>query len=79
MAPPTENVLIIGATGVIGRYITKALVNAQPPFKRIGIYTSAATAEGKAAELQPLKDKGVDVFVGALDDEAKILEAFKGR
>ncbi|KAK0642275.1 Isoflavone reductase-like protein P3 [Lasiodiplodia hormozganensis] len=78
MAPPTENVLVIGATGVIGRYITNALVNAQPPFKRIGIYTSAATVEHKAAQIQALKEKGVEVFVGDFNDESKILEVYKG-
>ncbi|KAL1646626.1 hypothetical protein SLS58_003213 [Diplodia intermedia] len=78
MAPPTENVLVFGATGVIGRYITKALVNAQPAFKRIGIYTSAGTVEKKAAEIQLLKDKGVEVIVGDFNDEAKILDAYKG-
>ncbi|KAL1627848.1 hypothetical protein SLS54_002114 [Diplodia seriata] len=77
MAPPTENVLVFGATGVIGRYITKALVNAQPAFKRIGIYTSAGTVETKAAEIQLLKDKGVEVIVGDFNDEAKILDAYK--
>lgn len=78
MAPPTENVLVIGATGVIGRYITNALVNAQPPFKRIGIYTSAATVEHKAAQIQALKEKGVEVFVGDFNDESKILDVYKG-
>ncbi|OJD31376.1 isoflavone reductase family protein [Diplodia corticola] len=78
MAPPTEKVLVFGATGVIGRYITNALVNAQPPFKRIGIYTSADTVERKAAEIQALKNKGVDVFVGSFNDEDKILEVYKG-
>lgn len=78
MAPPTENVLIFGATGVIGRYITDAIVNAQPPFKRIGIYTSADTVEKKAAEIQSLKDKGVEVIAGDFKDDYKILGTFKG-
>lgn len=78
MAPPTEKVLVFGATGVIGRYIVKALVHAQPPFKRIGIYTSANTVEKKAAEIQSLKDKGAEVIVGDFNDEAKILETYKG-
>ncbi|KAH7063224.1 putative isoflavone reductase family protein [Macrophomina phaseolina] len=78
MAPPTEKVLVFGATGVIGRYIVKALVHAQPPFKRIGIYTSANTVEKKAAEIQSLKDKGAEVIVSDFNDEAKILETYKG-
>ncbi|GME28896.1 Isoflavone reductase family protein [Neofusicoccum parvum] len=78
MAPPTENVLVIGATGIIGRFITNHLVDAAPPFKRIGIFTSAGTVEKKAAEIQSLKDKGVEVIVGDFNDEAKILEAYKG-
>ncbi|KAF4312327.1 NmrA-like protein [Botryosphaeria dothidea] len=77
MAPLTEKVLVFGATGVIGRYIVQALVNAQPPFKRIGIYTSPNTVQNKATEIQSLKEHGVEVIAGDFTDEAKILEAYK--
>ncbi|KAF2087116.1 NAD(P)-binding protein [Saccharata proteae CBS 121410] len=76
--PSPQNILIFGATGTIGAYITSAIVSAQPPFQRVAIYTTASTVSKKAAQIAALKEKSVEIFVGDVADESAILDAFKG-
>ncbi|KAK7536895.1 uncharacterized protein J3D65DRAFT_676946 [Phyllosticta citribraziliensis] len=75
--PPSQRILIFGATGKIGTYITSAIANASPPFARVAIYTSANTVAAKAAHIEALKARGVDVVVGELDDDDKIKETYQ--
>ncbi|KAK8155697.1 hypothetical protein IWX90DRAFT_391617 [Phyllosticta citrichinensis] len=75
--PPSQRILIFGATGKIGTYITSAIANASPPFARVAIYTSANTIAAKAAHVEALKARGVDVVVGELDDDDKIKETYQ--
>ena len=74
-----QNVLIVGATGVIGRYITAAIVNAKSSFGRISILTSPKTAVEKVEEVAALKSNGVQVKTGSLDEEADVKAAYSGR
>ena len=41
VAAEAEAVLIFGATGLVGKHITDAILNSAPPFRRVGIFTSA--------------------------------------
>lgn len=76
---PAQNILIIGATGVVGTYITRAIVDAQHQFNRICVLTSERTVVEKVQDICALESWGVEVFVGSLDDEHKVKEAYKGK
>ncbi|KAK7515466.1 NmrA-like family-domain-containing protein [Phyllosticta citriasiana] len=76
--PPSQRILIFGATGKIGAYITSAIADVSPSFARVAIYTSTSTVTGKAAQIEALKARGVEVIVGELDDDDKIKEAYMG-
>lgn len=76
---PPPNILIIGATGVIGTYITEAIVTHKHEFGRLAIFTSKKTVVEKVREICALESWGVEVFVGDLDDEEKVKEAYRGR
>lgn len=74
-----QNVLIIGATGVVGTYITRAIVDAQHLFNRICVLTSEKTVVEKVQDICALESWGVEVFVGRLEDEKRVKEAYKGQ
>ena len=75
---PAKNILIIGATGVIGTYITRAIVDAKQHFGRICVLTSEKTVIEKVQDICALESWGVEVFVGRLEDEKRVKEAYKG-
>ncbi|RFU26259.1 hypothetical protein B7463_g10076, partial [Scytalidium lignicola] len=62
--PQPKRILLFGATGVIGVYILDALIQTQPHFEKVGIFTSPGTVEQKATQIQSLKDQGVEVIAG---------------
>lgn len=66
--PPT-NLLILGATGTIGSYITHAIIDARPHFGRICVYTSEKTIIEKVRDVCALDTWGVEIYVGELTDE----------
>ena len=74
-----KNILIIGATGVIGTPITKAIVSAKSDFGRIAILTSEKTASQKTDLISPLKQSGVEVLTGDLTNESDVKKAYRGR
>jgi len=74
MAP---NILIIGATGAIGKPITAQIVATKSSFGRITILTSPKTVVAKAAEIEALKSQGVAVLVGDLTVEADVKNAYE--
>ena len=74
-----QNVLIIGATGIIGRYITAAIVSAKSNFGRISILTSPKTIAEKVEEIATLESNGVQIKSGSLDDEANVKAAYDGK
>lgn len=79
MATKTNNILVVGATGLIGTHITTAIVNSKSDFGRIAIFTSSNTLQSKSDEINALKSKGVEVLTGDInsaDDFTKALNGF---
>ncbi|KAI2465398.1 NAD(P)-binding protein [Annulohypoxylon bovei var. microspora] len=76
-----SKILIIGATGTIGKYITNAIVSAEPRIgQQISIFTSQATAASptKQGLLSPWKSKGVSVIIGDLNNPDDVRNAYSG-
>lgn len=73
-----QSLLLFGALGFIGTYITNAIVARRSEFTRIVIFTSPSTASKKAAEFDELKKKDVEVIVGDVENDEDILAAFEG-
>ncbi|OTA54784.1 NAD(P)-binding protein [Hypoxylon sp. EC38] len=76
-----SKILIIGATGNIGKYITNAIVSAKPPIaQQISIFTSQATASNpsKQALLTSWKSQGVTVVTGDLSNADDVKKAYSG-
>ncbi|KAH8676218.1 isoflavone reductase family protein [Xylariales sp. PMI_506] len=78
LVAPAKRILVLGATGVIGKVITASLVSHKSDFEKIGIFTSKETVHGKSQLIQSLKDQGVEVIAGDLDDDSQVLEAYSG-
>ena len=72
-----SRVLIFGATGVIGHFITSEIVDAKSDFQRIAIFTSPATVESKAAEIQNLRDDGVEIIIGDVNNDEDVANAYR--
>ncbi len=66
-----KHILVTGATGQLGKEVVNALLK-QTPAGAISVLVRDAA---KAADL---KAKGVDIRVGSYDDEASLVNAFKG-
>jgi nucleoside-diphosphate-sugar epimerase len=75
MAP---KILIIGATGTIGKPITHQIIAASSSFERIAILTSTNTLNNKKDELKALTAQGVDALVGDLGIEVEVKKAYEG-
>ncbi|KAL4997414.1 hypothetical protein BDV10DRAFT_92239 [Aspergillus recurvatus] len=73
-----SNLLIFGATGAIGSYITAAITDARGAFGRLGIFTSQSTLISKTKEINALREKGVDILVGDVTSKDEVLKAFDG-
>lgn len=74
-------VLIFGGTGTIGKYITGAILSAQPPVaQQVSIFTSPATASDptKQDQLSAWKAQGLRVIEGDLRDAAQVTKAYEG-
>ncbi|ROV88354.1 hypothetical protein VSDG_09409 [Cytospora chrysosperma] len=72
-----SNILIFGATGFIGTFITETIVSAQPAFNHITIFTSTNTVNNKAELLDGWKKAGnVTVITGDVESEADVRAAY---
>ena len=78
MAAAPKNILIFGATGVIGLYITRALLNAKTSFGRITAFASSNTTESKKDIIQSLEKQGLEVIIGDICKEEDVINAYKG-
>jgi len=78
MAAHSKGILIIGATGLIGKFITDAIVDAKASFGRLAIFTSPNTVSTKVDYIQHLKDAGVEVIVGDITNQGDVLAAYEG-
>ncbi|EQB51239.1 NmrA-like family protein [Colletotrichum gloeosporioides Cg-14] len=72
-----SKILVFGATGNIGLFITEALLDASPAFGQITIFTSPSTVENKAALLEGWKKKGAKVISGNVDNNDEVKAAYK--
>lgn len=75
-----SNILIFGATGFIGTYITEKIITAQPAFNRVTIFTSPETAASKSdllAGWQKQAGGHVSVVTGSVDSEADVKAAYR--
>ncbi|KAK5162901.1 uncharacterized protein LTR77_011062 [Saxophila tyrrhenica] len=63
MAHQPQNILVFGATGLIGGYITNALLAAKHNFGSIGIFTSQGSAERKKDLFDAYRAKGASVII----------------
>ena len=73
-----QNILIFGATGLIGQHITNALLSAKSNFSKIGIFTSASSIQKKANLLDAFKAQGAEIFTGDLQNEDDVKAAYRG-
>jgi FlaA1/EpsC-like NDP-sugar epimerase len=73
-----RNILVIGATGAIGKPIFNQILLAKSSFDRVALLTSQNTVSSKAAELEALKKRGAEVLVGDLSNEDDVKKAYKG-
>jgi len=73
-----SRVLIFGGTGIIGRYITTALLHAKPAFSQLVLFTSPNSAKEKAQQLDKWKSEGLSVIVGDLTSEKDVKAAYNG-
>ncbi|KAH8697149.1 isoflavone reductase family protein [Talaromyces proteolyticus] len=74
-----RNILLIGATGTIGRFITSSIVAARSEFDRIAILTNTPTAVSEKEKfVEELKAKNVEIIIGDITNEKDVVEAYKG-
>lgn len=74
-----KKVLLFGGTGLIGQFILQALVDNKSDFEKIGIFTSADTAEKKKSTIEELKKEGVEVVIGDVTSEQDVAKAYEGK
>lgn len=76
-SPIPKKVLVFGGTGLIGRDILAALIDAKSSFDKIGIFTSENTVQSKEAEINRAKSHGVEIVVGDVDSEDDVKKAYQ--
>ncbi|VUC21028.1 unnamed protein product [Clonostachys rosea] len=74
---PARKILVLGATGVIGKVLVEALLCGKEHFDSIGIFTSAESATNKQALIESFKSRGVSVVIGDLYNDDQVLEAYR--
>ena len=72
-----KNILLIGATGAIGKHILNSIVASKSHFQRIAIFTSTNTLNTKADLINSVKSQGIDVITGDITKEADVKSAYK--
>ena len=78
MAGHPKDILVFGATGLIGTHIINELIAAQTSFGRLAIFTSTDTLQRKPDAISALKARGVDVLTGDLTNAVDVENAYKG-
>jgi nucleoside-diphosphate-sugar epimerase len=76
--PPPKNILLIGGTGLIGRYILESLILSKASFGRIAIFTSTSTSESKITEINTIRNRGIEVITGDIKSSDDIQRAYEG-
>lgn len=78
MTATTRNILIFGATGLIGQHITNAILANKDKFDTIAVFTSPNTIWTKSDEIDHLKAQGVEVIAGEITSASAVNEAYNG-
>lgn len=73
-----SHVLIFGATGNIGRFITNKILQSKPNISKITIFTSANTLSTKTALINGWKSAGASVITGDITNATDIANAYQG-
>ncbi|XXH04056.1 hypothetical protein Hte_010467 [Hypoxylon texense] len=76
-----SKILIIGATGTIGKYIANAIISAEPRIaSQVTIFTSSATASNpnKQTILSGWKSQGASVIIGDIGNADDVKRAYSG-
>lgn len=73
-----SHVLIFGATGNIGQFITNKVLQSKPNISRITIFTSANTISTKTALVNGWKSAGASVIAGDITNATDIANAYQG-
>ncbi|PYH46250.1 isoflavone reductase family protein [Aspergillus saccharolyticus JOP 1030-1] len=71
-----SNILIFGATGSIGAYITQALLDDRAHFGRFAVFTSPHSLQTKGEMLDKLRRQGVDILVGDIGNQDDVRKAY---
>lgn len=74
----SKDLLIFGATGLIGQHITRAIVANKERWNSISIFTSQDTVKSKPEKIEQLKTQGVRIITGDITSETDVNEAYKG-
>lgn len=77
MAISKSRILIIGATGFIGRHFTKASLAEGHPTYLLVRDSAASSSPEKAKLLESFRASGANILQGSLDDYASLVEALK--
>ena len=78
MAFKPTNILMFGATGIIGKFIIAELARSKNSFGRIAIFTSQNTVDTKPDAISNLKQSGIEVFAGDLKDHGRLKQILTG-
>lgn len=76
--PTCKRLLIVGASGLIGLRITKAIVQNKKSFDKIAIFTSPNTVQTKVDFIKWLEEEGVEIIQGDATNSEDISRAYKG-
>jgi nucleoside-diphosphate-sugar epimerase len=76
MAHKTKNILIFGATGLIGEHITRSILDNSSDFGTIAVFTSRETATSKADKIDALKSRRADIIIGNFTSDDDLNAAF---
>ncbi|EER26197.1 hypothetical protein D8B26_003462 [Coccidioides posadasii str. Silveira] len=73
-----RNLLLLGASGLIGSRILNAVVAARSNFESIAVFTSASNLEKKPGLFEPLKAQGIRIITGDVNSENDVRAAYQG-
>jgi uncharacterized protein YbjT (DUF2867 family) len=74
----TKNILIFGATGLIGSRISKAILDSKTHWSKIAVFTSPQTVKTKPDQIAQFRKHGVEIIEGDITSEADINNAYSG-
>jgi nucleoside-diphosphate-sugar epimerase len=74
----TKNILIFGATGLIGTHITKAILDNKNQWSKVAVFTSPNTVKTKPDVISHLKSQGVEIIEGDITSDVDVNKAYEG-